>query len=192
MSYEPPSDEGWNRPPGPAPGWQSEDRPPPGSEGTWPQPPPPPGYGPPPGGFGSPPPPPGYGPPPGGFGGPQWQPSGYQPYPPPQYGGYQGGYPGPRHTDGTAIAALILSIASFVVCPVIPAIIALVLIPGSRATIRGSDGAVEGEGLLTAAKIISLINLGIAAVACVLIVVGILVSASTATSTLLPPLLALS
>jgi hypothetical protein len=161
MSYDPPSDQGWDRPPGPGP------------EGAFPPPPPPPDYGPPSGGYGGPPPP--YPPPPSGY-----------PYPPPAYPGYQGGYPGyqggypaPVRTDGTAIAALILSIASFVICPVIPAIIALVLIPGSRATIRAAGGAVEGESLLTAAKIISLIHLGLVVLAVLAGALLIAVSASS-------------
>ncbi len=62
-------------------------------------------------------PPPGYGPPPGGYGA---YPSGY-------------GYSGPvaPRTDGTAIAALVLAICSFMVCPIVPAVIALAMVPGS-------------------------------------------------------------
>ena len=103
---------------------------------------------------------------------------------PPQYGGYPGyAAPAPR-TDGTATAALILAIASFVVCPVIPAVISLVLIPSSRRNIAASGGAVGGEGLLAAAKIVSLINLGLAAVALVAFIIVIIVAASsTSTST---------
>jgi hypothetical protein len=149
MSYDPPSDQGWDRPPGSGP------------EGGWPPPPPPPGYGPPPGGYG-----------------------GYS-YGPPPYGGHQGGYPVPARTDSTAIVALILSIASFVICPIIPAVIALVLIPGSRATIRASGGAVEGESLLTAAKMISLMHLGLAAVVVLGLALLVVVSASANAAPLL-------
>ncbi len=83
-----------------------------------------PGYGPPPG-YGQSPgysPPPGYGPPPG-----------YSPPP-----GYGYGYPAPPSTEGNAIAALILAIASFLVCPVIPAIIALVLAGSAKRNILAS------------------------------------------------------
>lgn len=139
---------------------------PPGPSG-WP---PPPGYQqpgsyPPPGGYGGypPPPPPGYGPPPATF-------SSY----PQGYGGYAGAAP---RTDGAAIAALVLSICSFVVCPLIPAVVALALIPGSRRTINNSGGAVAGLGLLTAAKIISWINVGL-----VVVVFGIIVIAALASS----------
>jgi hypothetical protein len=166
MSYDPQSEHGWDAPPGGPP-----------SGG-----PPPPGPPPPPGGWG-PPPPPGYGPPPGYQGAPGGYQGGYQqPYPPSQYGGYPPVYPGSKRTDGTAIGALILAIASFVICPLIPAIIALVLIPGSRRTIRASGGTIEGEGLLTAAKIISLINIGLSAVVFVGFVIAIIVAAGSSSS----------
>jgi hypothetical protein len=94
--------------------------------------------------------------------------------PPPGYG-YQPpayGYgPAPR-TDGTAIAALILSIASFVVCPVIPAIVALALCPSSRRRIEASRGALTGEGMLTAAKVVSWVNLGLSALAITFFVIA--------------------
>jgi len=57
--------------------------------------------------------------------------------------------------------ALILSILSWVVCPVIPAIIALVLAKQSNDEIAASRGRVGGEGLNTASKIVSWINIGL-------------------------------
>jgi hypothetical protein len=116
----------------------------------------------------APPPPPGYGPPPGGYG---------------TYPSYGYGAP-PRRTDGTAITALILAIVSFVVCPVIPAIIALAMIPGSRRTIVASGGTVEGLGLLTAAKIIAWIHLGLVLVGVVFFVVAVAISAGTSSNAL--------
>ena len=101
-----------------------------------------------------------------------------QPYaPPPAYGqpaGYGPGYgPAPIYgagygtpaTDGTAIAALILAISSFVICPVIPAIIALVLAGNAKRTIAASGGAKTGEGMVTAARVIAWINIAVAVVA---------------------------
>jgi hypothetical protein len=73
-------------------------------------------------------------------------------------------------TDGTAIAAFICAVASFVVCPVIPAIVALVLVPTSRQKIETSGGMVQGLGLLTAAKIVAWLNLALAAAVLALIV----------------------
>src|SRR5450631_4518701 len=95
------------------------------------------------------------------------QPAGYGPGyglgygPPPMYGA---GYGTPA-TDGTAIAALILAISSFVICPVIPAIIALVLAGNAKRTIAASGGAKTGEGMVTAARVIAWINIAVAVVA---------------------------
>ncbi|MDP8976589.1 MAG: hypothetical protein M3N28_09570 [Actinomycetota bacterium] len=122
---------------------------------------------------------------PSGPEGPSGQPGGWQPGPPPPSpsqgyppppGGY-GGYsqrPTPQ-TEGTAITVLVLAIASFVICPVIPAVVALFMCPGARRKIEGSGGALTGEGLVTAAKIISWVNLGLWGAGLLLvIVVGIL------------------
>ncbi len=72
------------------------------------------------------------------------------PYPPPV---------GSRPTAGKATAALILAIASFVVCPVVPAIVALVLAAQAKREIESSQGRLDGEGLVTAARVISIIHL---------------------------------
>ena len=115
---------------------------------------------PPPGGQNPPPPPGGYGPPPpGGYGAP-----------PP--GGYGYPYPPARRTESNAIAALVLAILSFVVCPVIPAIVALFLANSAKANIDASGGTLEGESMVTAARIIAWVNLGLAALG-VLAVVSI-------------------
>lgn len=96
---------------------------------------------------------------------------GQEQYGQPQYGqaygyGYAGypGYPGyygqPPQTDGTAIAVLILAIGSWVICPIIPAIIALVLARGAKESIAESGGTKTGEGLVKAGVIVSWINIG--------------------------------
>lgn len=76
----------------------------------------------------------------------------------------------PPETEGTAIAALVLSIASFVVLPVIPAIVALVLCSSAERKIRGSGGTLTGESLVKASRIVAWINIGLAAVAVVVLV----------------------
>jgi hypothetical protein len=63
----------------------------------------------------------------------------------------------------------VLSIVSFVVCPLIPAIVALVLASSADQEIRASGGRIGGEGLTKAARIISWINIGLS----VLVVVGL-------------------
>jgi len=144
------------------PGWTPPQQPPPnqppvGEPPTWPPPPPPP-------------PPPQqptqqWGPPPG--------PSGYQQY------GYPG-YAGPRKTEGNAIAALVLAICAFIVCPLIPAVVALFLASSAKRNIDASNGALDGESLVTAAKIIAWINIGL----CLLLIVGgiVLIIVAAATS----------
>lgn len=133
--------------PGPPPGYGQPPAPPPGYGQA-------PGWGTPP-----PPPPPGYGTPPGQYGG-QYAPPGY----------YGGGYAPPR-TDSKAIVALVLAIASFVVCPVVPAIVAIVLANQSLNEIRMSGGAVGGEGMANAARVISWLHLGLVLLAFVLIAI---------------------
>lgn len=147
---------------------EGADAPPPGSQPSWPPYSSPPAY-----------PQPPVEPTQGAPGSPPWQaptPPGYVPSSgPPQSPGYGGGgygYPNygyagygyggaARKTDGTAIAALILAIASFVICPVVTAIVALALIPGSRRNIAASGGALGGDGLLNAAKWIAWINIAL-------------------------------
>jgi hypothetical protein len=156
----------WQPPSGPPPGPPAYGAP---SYGAPPYGAPQPGPYPSGGGGYAPPPPPGYGPPPTG---------GYGAYPT----GY--GYAGPvaPRTDGTAIAALVLAICSFLVCPIIPAVIALAMVPGSRRTIYASGGSVSGLGLLSATKIIAWINIGLAVVGIGAIVLIALVSSSTDTT----------
>ena len=151
--------------------------------GGWqppPPPPPPPSYG------QSDPPPyssPSYGQPPYGQ---AQQPSYGQPYgqPAPNYG-YQP-YGPPPQTEGSAVGALIASILSWVFCPIIPAIVALVLIPGAKRKIDTSQGRLTGESLLTAAKWIAWINIALWGLMIVgfgiLIVLGAAFSPDTTTS----------
>jgi hypothetical protein len=74
-------------------------------------------------------------------------------------------------TEGTAVAALVLSIASFVVCPLIPAIVALVLAHTSQQKIDASGGRLTGDSLNTAARIISWINIGLCIFGVVVIII---------------------
>ena len=56
---------------------------------------------------------------------------------------------GPQ-TSSNAIIALILAIVSWAVCPIIPAIVALVLASSAAKEIEASGGRVQGAGLVTA------------------------------------------
>jgi hypothetical protein len=65
----------------------------------------------------------------------------------------------------------VLAIASFVVCPLVPAIVALVLAHTSQQKIDASGGRLTGEGLNTAARIIAWIHLGLVALVIVILVI---------------------
>jgi hypothetical protein len=93
---------------------------------------------------------------------PTWEPSAQGYGPPPQPYGQGPGHGGPpQQTSTRAIVALVLAIGSFVVFPLIPAIIALVLASGARDEIDASGGRVGGSGLVTAAKVVSWVNIGL-------------------------------
>ena len=77
-------------------------------------------------------------------------------YPPPGYA-----YPPPPRTSTSAIVGLVLAITSWVVCPIIPAVVALVLAHQSDREIETSNGTIGGDGLNTATRIISWINIGV-------------------------------
>ena len=70
------------------------------------------------------------------------------------------GYAPPR-TDGTAVAALIVSIVSWVACPIIAAVIALALAHVAGNKIDASGGRLSGAGLVRAAQIIAWIHIGL-------------------------------
>lgn len=105
------------------------------------------------------PPPPGY--PPPGY--PPAGPGGYAPVP-----GY--GYPPAQSTSTTGIVGLVLAVASWLVCPLLPAIVALVLAHQSDKEIAASQGRVGGAGLNTATRIVAWINVGL--YAALILVVG--------------------
>lgn len=107
-------------------------------------------------------PPPGaYPPPPAGYAAPGYPPPAYPApgyaYPPPGYPGYA---PAPT-TSTSAVVGLVLAIASWAVCPIVLAIVALVLAKKSGDEIAASQGRVSGEGLNTATKVIAWINIGL-------------------------------
>lgn len=74
-------------------------------------------------------------------------------------------------TSTSAIIGLVLAIASWFICPVILAVVALVLARSSSKEIEESAGQIGGAGLNTATRIISWINIGLYA----LIIIGLAV-----------------
>ena len=97
---------------------------------------------------------------------------GYQSAPPPSYAaapaaGAAGSYgtvapyqPGPQ-TSNKAVVAMVMAILSFVVCPVILAIAALIVGGQAKSEIRASNGWLTGDGLVTGAKILAWVNIAL-------------------------------
>ena len=96
-------------------------------------------------------------------------------YTPPPYYGYA---PPQPQTEGMAIVVLVLAVASFFMLGlgVVMAIVALCLCPSARRKIEGSNGALTGEGLVTAARIISWVNIGLVALMAVAFIVIIILA----------------
>lgn len=82
---------------------------------------------------------------------------------PPGYGVPGAVYPYAR-TDSMAVASLVLGIVSFVICPVIAAVVALALGYAARTRIETSGGTLKGEGLALAGRILGWVNITLATV----------------------------
>jgi hypothetical protein len=97
--------------------------------------------------------------------------------PPPGYGPSAGHGPagwagGPQQTEAKAIVALVLAIGSFVVLPFLPAVAALFVGSAARRDIAASGGRLTGGSLVTAAKVISWVNIGLCIAGVVLMVLA--------------------
>jgi hypothetical protein len=64
-------------------------------------------------------------------------------------------------TDGKAIGALVSAISAWIFCPIVAAIVALVLAGQSSRDIESSGGRLTGAGLNTAARIVAWLNIGL-------------------------------
>ena len=109
-----------------------------------------------------------------------WQPPPSQPPPPPPPPQYGYGQPAPgtsAQTETSATVALVLAIVSFVVCPVIPAVIALFLAASATKKIRQSGGRLTGEGIAKAARIIAWVNLALWAVIALIVIIAAVLGA---------------
>lgn len=67
--------------------------------------------------------------------------------------------PAQPKTDGGAIASLVLAIAGFVICPVIPSIIAIPIGLSAEKRIKESGGTLTGEGLAKVGWILGIVGL---------------------------------
>lgn len=105
------------------------------------------------------------------------------PPPPPGYGAAS--VPAPNavpRTSSNAVVALVLAICSFVICPLIPAVVALFLAGSAQREIDTSGGWVTGTGLVQGAKIASWINIGLC-IAGILVFILVLATASISSTT---------
>ena len=111
-------------------------------------------------------------------------------YPPPGYPpqGYEAvGYAAAPQTDSKAVVGLILSISSWVVCPFVTAIIALVLAGQSNRAIDASGGRLTGRGMNTATKVISWINI-VVSILGLIAFIALMVFAATSDTTIITDL----
>lgn len=92
---------------------------------------------------------------------------GYPPQPVPQ-------------TSSDAVIAFVLSLLSWATCPVVLAIISLVFASKARNAIDASGGWVTGDGLVTASKVISWVNIIVFGLGGLLFAIFIVVAAMTA------------
>lgn len=84
-----------------------------------------------------------------------------QPPPPWPTTPLEGGVPVTASLSNRALAVLILAITSYVLCPVIPAIAALVIAGGADREIDESQGRLTGRGLVTAGRILAWVQLAL-------------------------------
>jgi hypothetical protein len=84
-------------------------------------------------------------------------------------------------TSNDAIVALVLALCAWFVCPLVLAVIALVFAGKAKRTIEASNGWVTGDGMVTAARVIAWINIGLTLVALAFVVV-VLIAAAVSSS----------
>ncbi|MFI0431890.1 MAG: DUF4190 domain-containing protein [Candidatus Nanopelagicales bacterium] len=70
-------------------------------------------------------------------------------------------YQAAPQTNNNAIVALVLALVSYVVCPVISAIVALVFAHKASKEIKASNGWQTGSGMVLAARILAWVNIGL-------------------------------
>jgi len=88
-------------------------------------------------------------------------------------------YPTSAPSEPLAIWALVCAIGSWVLLPVVLAIVALVLASQAKRTIAASGGATSGEGLVTAARVIAWVHLALVVLAVIFVIafaVGLVLS----------------
>ncbi len=98
-----------------------------------------------------------------------------------QYPGYESQPPTfvPAQTSSMAVVSLVCGIATWVILPLIGAIIAVITGHMARREIRDSMGRLTGDGLATAGLVLGYLQLGLGLVAACLMVGLLVFTAST-------------
>lgn len=110
--------------------------------------------------------------PPAGYGAPAGYGPPAQQGPPAAWGGAPYGPGQAQETSGKAIVALVLAIGSFFVLPLLAAIGGLVVASSASREIDASGGRLAGRGMVTAAKVLSWINIALCLAAVALMVLA--------------------
>lgn len=76
------------------------------------------------------------------------------------------------------MVALVAAIASFMFCPFVPAVAALIVAAGASRKIAESNGRLTGAGLVTAARWVAWINIALCVAVALLFVVALVLGAS--------------
>ena len=80
------------------------------------------------------------------------------------------GYGGAPKTETTAIAAVVVAVVGLVLMPIILGVVALVLANVANKKIQESNGALTGQGLVTAARIVGIIDIVVAVIVIVVLI----------------------
>ncbi len=95
-----------------------------------------------------------------------------------------------RQTDGMAVAALIMGIGGFFICPLVFGVMAVIFGYLGRGNIQKSGGVLEGDSFCTAGIILGFIQIGISLFFIILWVIIAIIAASSSASALAPAMLA--
>lgn len=88
--------------------------------------------------------------------------------------------PSPVPTSSAAIVSLSFGIASWVLVPLLAAIVAIVSGHMARAEIRRSQGAIQGDGLALVGMILGYLNIALGLLAILAVVFGVFAIAGLA------------
>ena len=98
--------------------------------------------------------------------------------PPPVPGAQPFGAVGPRTTDSRAVIGLVCAVLSFMICPVILAVVGLILAQMSDREIEASGGRLEGQTLNKATRWVAWINIALTVLAVLALILWVFLYAT--------------